>query len=665
MNFESDSPLSVLIGSRAYWYQLAEADPRIQEPVDADWDLIVTKPLAKRLFSEATEVRGNLAVIPSGKVLDLEVLRHQKRSSTILYDYCRDRAQRGDDRFKVLELADIGRVIIPSLEMLYVVYKSHIHRIIPASPHETENIEAWFKAVEKYTTLRTILGYKEMDRILYQRGFYEPPLSNDSLAATPLTSETEKKSVRRQEELHCVMREIFQLRFREVTARVGDTFDLAKEGLTEQAFFQDGVPRYGDSPYTAYKTHDDIHAAVARLLRDGENGIFTGLQFVTDSVGEKLRAADVHNEIEISKTLFEKLEKNIRYEMMREEIMVLFLERHLIPILVQHRQQSTAPFVGFDKDLCLRDLKHIIAHFVTNLCGYGHYWVRRFCLDHFSTICDPSLYDLTVLEQCAYDLVDVQVDPNAQPESFLRLFQLDIDNSRFDICPRARKCNYVQVGTGEILYTGDVYKIPQEGKVFEKVHLELRVEPKNLQRLMLIVDRFDETAFFGVKDDRLFLCGLKNGWCISKTKETWYVGRLRFSEKNNDYGHYNRFKPIEVEYEMLNAKSLKKRELQTLFKRDVTRTSKRIQQRVIRKKRVYYSSAGECGWCNSSSSSADEYSRSTEVSSYESKSVDYDVSYLSSFGDLPCPLDSFAYLLISEYLDMNGVTFGSEHYSSE
>ncbi len=149
------------------------------------------------------------------------------------------------------ELVDLGfcKVLVPPIEILYVVTKSHIHRILNVTANQEQNDEVWYSHVKKYKMLRDKLGYEKLDSILYSGYLLDwKPLSND-------------------ESLEDLMRKIYQLRFEETTKRVGDT--PISMNKSEKDFFNDNVKRYVD--------HDKLHEAVAMEFRGVPTPIFFDL----------------------------------------------------------------------------------------------------------------------------------------------------------------------------------------------------------------------------------------------------------------------------------------------------------------------------------------------------------------------------------------------------
>jgi len=106
---------------------------------------------------------------------------------------------------------------------------------------------------------------------------------------------------------------------------------------------------------------------------------------------------DVNNEIEMSKELFFRANLDERINTLREEIMVLYLERVLIPEAVMGNDENDAMTNTIK-------LNEIIAHFITNLCGNGHYWLRRYCLDHYKLIGNSATYPIELFDEIVEEL---------------------------------------------------------------------------------------------------------------------------------------------------------------------------------------------------------------------------------------------------------------------
>jgi hypothetical protein len=194
---------------------------------------------------------------------------------------------------KKISLDSIGNCLLPPLEILYVIIKSHIHRLIPIVSYQEQNIEIWHTHITQYTKIREKLGYTKLDDIL----------DNDYLGSWRVIDSSNN-------ELENLMRKIYQKRFIETTKRVGDTIISLEK--SEENFSNDNVKRFVQ--------HDDLHEEVGIICRNDKHPIFKKYQTDPTSVS-------------LDRDIFLKANKDEKIQMMREEIIVLLLERKWIPDL--------------------------------------------------------------------------------------------------------------------------------------------------------------------------------------------------------------------------------------------------------------------------------------------------------------------------------------------
>lgn len=362
--------LPVLIGSRAlYEYGLVDSY--------ADIDLVVDKQTAGLLSLECDK-KENLMLWFNGSKVDLHPT-WLTPSNELIFNKCNQSAKfvrlidlgdnsSRDPSFKcsIIELP-MCKVLLPPLELLYVIVKSHIHRIIPATPFQSQNIDCWYKHMQVYKNLRDKLGYKKMDAVLYKSylGAWKKYSEGDSI-----------------EDL---MRQIYQMRFSETIARVGDTvINLEK---SEKDFFDDNVERFVE--------HDSIHSEVGLMFRNNPDPIFKKYQ------------SDPSN-VSLDLNIFLKADNAERITMMQEEIMVLLLERKWIPEIIKCYKDMKIPYTNYNTAAKKLELREIGANFVTNLCGKGDYWLRRYCLDHVHLLLDPELYDYDKLRDLTLKITNYE-----------------------------------------------------------------------------------------------------------------------------------------------------------------------------------------------------------------------------------------------------------------
>lgn len=108
--------------------------------------------------------------------------------------------------------------------------------------------------------------------------------------------------------------QIFGSEFDDVNRKLGDAVGLADK--PEEAFFKDNVKRYVD--------HDELHARVARMNRGK----------VAMPLFRRFQLGD--GNVEMDQALFMQATPQDRLDTLKEEIMVLFLERKAIPAAVEH-----------------------------------------------------------------------------------------------------------------------------------------------------------------------------------------------------------------------------------------------------------------------------------------------------------------------------------------
>jgi len=363
MNKEEFKP--VIIGSTAVNFYI----PGIITD-SSDIDLIITRTHADDLISKSTKQEGGIIWFGDTKV-DLLIEKNKETNTNLMIlELCNEHF--GEKTVILSEnLKSIGEVILPPLEILYAIYKSHIHRIIPYTNYQSNNIEIWDKHVRTYEKIRQHLGYKKMDQIIYGGyGTYLDPLSNENNNETLLDHLTRK---------------IFLARFEDTNQRVGDT-KLSME-KTEEDFFNDNVKRYIE--------HDELHGLVGLHCRNDKKPLFVKYQKNEGTV-------DLDRKTFIQATLQEQI------QIIVEEIMVLLLERKWIPELVKCYKEKNMIYDGFNLEKKQKELFEITAHFITNLCGQGHYFLRRFCLDHYKMIADLRIYDFDGLEKIALGVANLE-----------------------------------------------------------------------------------------------------------------------------------------------------------------------------------------------------------------------------------------------------------------
>lgn len=270
---------------------------------------------------------------------------------------------------KIVFLFNGLEVLLPPLKVLYAIKKSHIHRILPVTQFQNQNIEIWKKHNKAYEWMRHKLDYKELDNIIYGEEKYGEPIKLEECISTLLRNDDEKEKY-----INYLTNRIFIMRFDETNKRVGDT-NVSLE-VSEEEFFKDNVERFIN--------HDLLHEKVSESFSESKEVLFKKLQ-------------KDYNKIQMDKNMFFTLMTDKeRIQLLMEEIIVLFMERKWIPELVKCYKIPNFPpkYILEEKE---NQLVEIIIHFITNLCGSNHAWLRQYALDHYSILNNLDLYNI---EKC-------------------------------------------------------------------------------------------------------------------------------------------------------------------------------------------------------------------------------------------------------------------------
>ena len=345
MNIVDNTELDVVIGSYGVECHLERRFNSIKPMKDVD---ILTKEKKENIIvSLDIRLKTTKKVEAYEYITDYELVE-PATSNQMIYDWCNNNKQRCIKK-------SIG--LIPPIELLYVIYLSHIHRIIPYFDSQT-NINIWTKSFEKYICMRQNIGYK-IDDILY--------------------NECNKDNY-----LH----KIFHKRFEETNQKYGDTkIDMTK---SENEFFKDNVCRYFE--------HDFIHAEVGLMLRGEHSFLFMKFQ--------------KEGSVALDEDKFVMAKDELKINMFREEVTVLFLERFVIPTLYENYDIPKKKFSGFDNKLCADKIIELCLHLILNLSGSGHHFLRRYGINHFNQISDRSFYNFGRIINLALSLtkIDLHID---------------------------------------------------------------------------------------------------------------------------------------------------------------------------------------------------------------------------------------------------------------
>lgn len=364
--------LPILIGSNA----LKEYGFSIKS---TDFDLIVDKELAKEICYLADKKDKNICWFGENKV-DLHQTDISSSNELILKDL---NQMNYECNMKIIKLFNQFDVIVAPLEILYSIKKSHIHRILPITNHNAFNCQNWHKHMNYYIKMRNKLGYEKMDNIIYGEKKYGMPLD---------TIKYENESY-----LDYLTRIVFVKRFEETNKKLGDTKVSMNKNVNQ--FFDDNVERFIE--------HDELHKKVGQLYRGMDEQLFHKFQLDKEYAN-------------LDKELFFNGEYKDRIQLFREEIIVLFLERKIIPELMLCYKKPRIKFNGFDEKTKKEEFYEIIAHFVTNLCDNGHSWLRQYILDHYETYLDYDSYDMPKIFSIACNITNIYNEINNQNIEILK-----------------------------------------------------------------------------------------------------------------------------------------------------------------------------------------------------------------------------------------------------
>lgn len=293
-------------------------------------------------------------------------------------------------------------VIVPPLEILYAIKKSHIHRIIPYSKETSVNVDIWKKQMNMYTWIRNKLDYNYLDNVIYGNKKYGLPL--------------ELIKQNNETNLEYLMRTIFVKRFDEINLKFGDTNNVMNKNTID--FFSDNVERFID--------HDELHKLVAKTCR----GILDEpyLKFQKDP-SNALRSAMLDYDLYFSS------DKKDRYTLIREELLVLLLERKLIPELINCYKKPNIFFTSFNDIKLINYFDDVMANYCTNLCESGHSWLRQYVLDHFSIYSNHDSYNFQDIVNLACNITKVNNNSSNNVESFecSNIFDLGLKKYNEDI----------------------------------------------------------------------------------------------------------------------------------------------------------------------------------------------------------------------------------------
>lgn len=263
---------------------------------------------------------------------------------------------------QTIVISNIEFLIAP-LDLLYIIKKSHISRILPITNNLSTNIVIWKKQMIMYKWICDHIDYVKIKNTLNN--------TNNS----PL-------------------KDIYFARFQETIERVGDTNISMNKKQSE--FFKDNVRRYIE--------HDELHKMVAQMCRQTDDVLFEKmLDPTSDTVG-------------MSEELFNLASYIVQIQILVEEIIVLFLERKILPVLNEEYKQNNVKFTGFNNNILDEYFEEIVAHFITNLCGQNHYWLRQYCLNHYHVLNDKNRYNYENIVQLGCKITNIKYSTDGDNE---------------------------------------------------------------------------------------------------------------------------------------------------------------------------------------------------------------------------------------------------------
>jgi hypothetical protein len=310
-------------------------------------------------------------------LLDYKVIT-ENSSDQLILNYCQK------NNCRIVKFFDFN-FYLPPLELLYIIKKSHICRII--------NNVIGFDKIETLDNGRSY-GHdvssfydKNIQIWLHQITMYNWMLEHTS-----------------PDQITADLIQIYMIRFDETVKKVGDTKINMRQNSYH--FFRDKVVRYFD--------HDFLHVRVAHMERKTNELLFTRL-LVPDTV-------------ELSKDKFNEMFKADQIQMIREEIMVLFLERVIIPILMEEYKDSKLnplklkplKFQGLNYKWLNTKLEELIVHYITNMTGSGHYWLRQYCINNSKHLLQLERYKISELEKLACQICDIKYNNIKQNDNIIQ-----------------------------------------------------------------------------------------------------------------------------------------------------------------------------------------------------------------------------------------------------
>ncbi len=530
------------------------------------------------------------------------ILSDNKTSLSLIFDYCNNN-KKSLRIEKILETIDI---IVCPLTLLYALKKSHIHRIIPYFEDDRLNIKIWHKNANQYLYLRENCGidYKLLDEIIYQRSVDKIYTEHDD-----------------------IIRDIFYTSFNEISKKIGDT----KISLDEdkESFFQDNIERFYD--------HDKLHVLVAKENRNQIEPIY--LKYQTNA------------NVNLDKEKFMQDTMKNHIDMFREEIMVLLLERKILPTIINCYAKPMILYSGYEKKRFKNDIKEMIAIYATNLCGNGHSWLRNYVIDHLKYLYG---YDLSILEKIAqFVLKELNINLSLDEIKIQKLkFKPNVKNmhSVLVLCSKHNTRNPTKLRIDE----NKIYHQNKNVEFYLPISNIINVNIKKIIREL--VDSFNEkykfTIVFAVNNYfYVYNTAIGCGICYNNNNHLWiqFVMSCEFGNQisvDSQYILFNNNPKLNHSKNIIQSSCSGSYECESIRMIDVENDQEYDRHDLCCSHGVYYYSrgqyCGETGGTISDDCDSDEFcydSYDNEVDLYASNKKSYSDSdakpVLSHYGTLP------------------------------
>ena len=552
----------MLIGSRAlafYGY-----NDKNDENSKSDWDLLVTSDTLK-IFKQLEEIKQNPNIssqfrIVSGSEKDGDLSVYDitnvddmscDKSLRELYNYVLTVNVESQKQFDIEINDKVLKFAVCPLMLLYALKKSHIHRILTQSSNP---VKTWLRHMHMYNWMREKLGYQEMDRIIFK------------------AKKDEHEPI---EEQRC--RRIFELSFQETNDRVGDAPALLN--LPMEEFFTDNVPRAIE--------HDKLHEKIALFYRNDKELLF-----------ERFKVNP--NDTCMDESLFQKASFADRIQTLIEEVAVLWLERKIIPKMMDCIERDES-FNDISLEEGIKSFEDVLSHFVTNLCGDGQHWLRRFALDHFYMISSIEMYQLQNLVQLALQITKVKQKSVKILRGFKEAFK--VIQSEEDKMSQFKMKNFPrdEIFRQKRHISSELYQCDAIKKLFEDDILCPMI--KMTLKLFVKVSAQPIIKYDMPEGGRIYMNSSNIGLCITQTDV--YLFSLNLTISNNDDSYsYSYDEQIDFYTAFSYIHHFQHEELKHFERENIN---------IIRKTTVcyYYSRDRSCGFRNRS-----EAGHTDRISSY-------------------------------------------------